>query len=42
MSFLTNYVKENINNPDLILEDVINDEEFVDELKKKDEYFLNL
>ncbi len=42
MSFLGNYLNENSNNPDLTLEDVINDEEFLDELQKKDEILLDL
>jgi hypothetical protein len=42
MSFLGNYVNDNINNSDLTLEDVINDEEFIDELQKKDENILAL
>jgi hypothetical protein len=42
MSFLSNYISENINNPELTLEDIINDEEFLDELAKKDEKILEL
>ncbi len=42
MSFLENYINQNLNNPDLTLEDIINDEEFLEELQKKDEKFLDL
>jgi hypothetical protein len=42
MGFLRNYVKENINNPDTTLDDILNDEEFLEELQKKDETFVNL
>jgi hypothetical protein len=38
IGFLKNYVKENIS--DLTLDDVLNDEEFLDELQRKDETFI--
>jgi hypothetical protein len=42
IGFLRNYVKENINNPELTLEEILNDEEFLDELQRKDETFIKL
>jgi hypothetical protein len=42
IGFLRNYVKENLMNGDMSLEDILNDEEFLDELQRKDETFLQL
>ena len=41
-TYLGNYVNENINNPELSLSDVINDEEFIDELRRKNIDFIEL